>query len=75
MILSTNIIIYKGFEIKRIEGRKIKNSIKNTQRGQFYASKNTNPLVKYVEYIVAFDKWNYSSSKLRDVKDEIDLHI
>jgi hypothetical protein len=72
MVISKSITTYKGYDITRIEGRRIKNSIKNTQRGQFYANKDTNPLVKYIEYSVAFATWNYSSDRLKDIKNEID---
>lgn len=75
MVISSNTIAYKGFEIKRIEGRKVRNSMRYVNRGQFYSAKDTNPLVKYVEYSVTLGKWNYSSNKLRDVKDEIESYI
>lgn len=75
MILSIDIIVYKGFDIKRIEGNKIRNSMKNTPRGQLFSYKNSNPLVKYVEYSVQLGTWNYTTNRLRDVKDEIDSYI
>jgi hypothetical protein len=75
MITSRDIIIYRGFEITRIEGSRVRNSLKYTRRADLFSRRGASSFVKYVEYSVVLGTWNYSTNKLKDVKDEIDLYI
>jgi hypothetical protein len=69
MILSTNIILYKGYDIKRIEGKTIRNSLKYTRKADLFSRRGVSPFVKFVEYSSNIDGHTYTSKKLKDVKD------
>jgi hypothetical protein len=75
MILSRDIIVYKGFDITRIEGRRIRNSLKYTRTADLFSRRGVSTFVKYIEYSVSLGNYNYSSKKLSDVKDEINSYI